>query len=195
MHLKKQWNCYEFANQVFRLSLNTQVIQEWDQLWQRTLQFLPDSHWAPAIIPYHYFLIANHLEKTTIPYSHWSHSDIFHARKGDILIYQGVNYEPDPAKRSSPNAPDSHIAFVDSVLENKAETVVLRLIDSSARIAGRRFDLEERDVPKQKGCIAYSFLTLNFLKYVDEEIVWKAQFRKQMPKHLKIQVLRLAPVF
>ncbi len=135
------------------------------------------------------------MEKTTIPYRHWSHSDIFHTRKGDVLIYQGVNYEPDPAKRSSPNAPDSHIAFVDSVLENNAETVVLRLIDASARIAGRRFDLEERDVPKQKGCIAYSFLTLNFLKYVDEEIVWKAQFRKQMPKHLKIQVLRLAPVF
>ena len=189
--LKTQWNCYEFANQVFKLSLNTQATQEWDRLWQITLQFLPDSHWAPEIIPYHYFLIANHLEKMTIPYRYWSHSDIFHARMGDVLIYQGVDYEPDPAKRSSPEAPDSHIAFVNSVLENNGETVVLRLIDASERIQGRCFDPEKGDAPKQKGCIAYSFLTLNWRNELDGQIVWKAQFRKQRPKYLKIQILRL----
>lgn len=186
----REWNCYGFANQVLRLSLLPQALQEWDGLWQKTLHFLPDSHWAPEIIPYHYFLIANFLKETTASYKYWSCADIFEVKKGDIFIYEG-DYEHDPAKRSSSKAPDSHIAFVDEVLEAGEMKIVLQLIDVSERMKGRCFDLRKGGVPEKPGCIAYSFLTLNLWKELEGESIWKTQFKNQSPKYLKIRILRL----
>ncbi|RZI46825.1 hypothetical protein [Candidatus Finniella inopinata] len=190
--LEKRWSCYEFANQVLRLNLGAKAIEEWDRLWQITLQFLPDSHWAPEIIPYHYFLIANFLEKTALPYKFWSRLDIYNARVGDILIYQGIDYEPDPSKRPSTAAPESHIAFIDSILESNGQKIVLQVIDASSRVKGRCFDPSNKsNVPKKPGTVAYSFLTLNFLEKIGEQTIWKARFEQQYTKYLTVQVLRV----
>ena len=181
---------------MFRLSLSSQAIEEWDRLWQITLQSLPCSHWAAEIIPYHYFLIAKSLEEKTLSSEFWSRSDILDARRSDILIYQGISYEPDPSKRPSPEAPDSHIAFIDSVLENNGKKIVLRLIDASSRVKGRRFDLSDKgNVPTKPGSIAYSYLTLNFEEKREEQTIWKSRFEQQYSKHLTVQVLRLESVF
>ena len=191
---KEQPNCFEFANHVLRLTLSAQAFKEWDNLWQITLHLLPDSYWSAEIIPYHYFLIAGFLEGSEFC-DRWQSIDPFQARTGDILIYQGIDYEPDPSKRHSPEAPDSHIAFVDSVLERDEsnQRIILKLIDASSRRSGRIFS-DQVSVPKKPGCIAYSFLTLDFYNSTDKGILWKATFKQQRPKTLFVRFLRVRPL-
>jgi hypothetical protein len=194
-------NCYQFVNQVLQDDLEAPSLKQRDQLWRQVLQDLPETHHSEEIVPYHYFLMALAFKQAISSLCSWATVNIFEVKPGDILVYLGVDYEPNLAKRVAGRLTSSHIAFIDDVLSNDHENAVrLRLIDCSARKAGRLLDLDDpSSVPSTSGQVAYSFLNL---KRTSEDLkdpfgncqthfLWEACFDRQCPKTLRVAVLRI----
>lgn len=206
-HPKPVLNCYKFVNEVLKIIVSSEVITERDYLWRNIQEKLPKNYWSDEIVPYYYFLIAKSLEKEPSLAKFWSLVNINDAQPGDILVYLGPDYEPDPLRRAPGRLTSSHIAFIDRVFGKSENGLRLRLMDCSARMKGRLLNLNgPLSVPCTPWAIAYSFLNLkpftesksqilltsddHPLENLRGEFVWEARFDGQWTKPLMFKILR-----
>ena len=133
----KSLNCFQFVAHVLK-----QHPSWWETisaLHDEIQKGLPVEHQYFMPIPYHYSLIAVGLENKTLVSSSLSAVPLKEARSGDILVYIGLEYNPDVSMMKEPGK-GTHVAFINDVMGMDQSGISLRLIDASCRRKKRYTD-------------------------------------------------------
>ncbi|MBS0185116.1 MAG: hypothetical protein JSS34_01995 [Proteobacteria bacterium] len=134
----KNLNCFQFVAHVLQKDPS-----KWDAIFvlhEEIQKDLPAEHHYFMPIPYHYSLIAMGLENKTLVSSSLSAVPLGEVRSGDILIYIGLEYNPDVKMMKEPGK-GTHVAFIKEVIMNIDQSdISLSLIDASCRRKKRYTD-------------------------------------------------------
>lgn len=191
-------SCFEFVNGVLRETLSEEAFNELTMLHKMTNASLPLSHQYHEIIPYHYHLLARHIQNSDLSPRFWRERSVFEARPGDLFVYVDPFYDPDPTKRKIGQPSGTHVALIDEVLNILSDhSVTFRMIDSSKRRKGRGYapdyDASKGASSYVEGGVAYSTMTLKLLKdeQMDNLYLWRCHILGQRSTKKLVTILRI----